>query len=241
MKGILSVFSTRRKLRKKQTGEEDKALPLLPEPQTALPSVPEPDRPDGESSPEKSNGTGAAVKAAADPEGDGAGPIRRITEFIRNLAVRTEETIREVTGTESVSKNAEGGNRAGDDSRIFSSAHSGNAGAEEARTVRPEAAAEEISGSGAGSSIPVPGPGKPLKDSVNGGRDELYSIPEFRAEVREDDIPFRRGGFTDETSGGWKDNTQESFRFLLDRTDEMKEILSRLGETADEIRKELTI
>lgn len=65
--------------------------------------------------------------------------------------------------------------------------------------------------------------------------------PSFHAEVREDDIPFRHGGFTGEMPKEWEGSSQESLRLLFDRAEETKEILSRLNETADEIRKELTI
>lgn len=80
-------------------------------------------------------------------------------------------------------------------------------------------------------------------DAARSGRDDLFSVPAFHAEVREEDLPFRRGGFTDgmTAGGGESDPDRETSRLLLDRTEELKEILSRLNETADEIRKELTI
>ena len=82
----------------------------------------------------------------------------------------------------------------------------------------------------------------PREEAGRGGRPGLFDVPEFRAEVREEDLPYRRGGFTDEASEGHRDPfPQESVRLLLDRTEEMEENLSRLNETADEIRKELTI
>ena len=73
------------------------------------------------------------------------------------------------------------------------------------------------------------------------GQGELYSAPAFRAEMRDEDIPFHRGGFADQTAGEWQESFRESFRILFDRAEETKEILSQLTETADEIRKELTI
>ena len=75
----------------------------------------------------------------------------------------------------------------------------------------------------------------------DGRQEEFYSDPAFYAEVREEDIPFRRGGFVNRMSGEGQASSRESFRILFERTDEMKESLSQLTEKADEIRKELTI
>lgn len=221
MKGILSLFFGRQKRREKNGPEQ----PMV------LPSVPEPDLRDGEDCAERTD-------RADGPEEDAAGPIRRITEFIRNLAVRAEETIREVTGPGAAADPAGEEGRVREDLRNFSSVLPGNTGTGEMRNVRTEA--EPRSGSEADFTQPS-APGEPRGDAVYGGRAEFFSSPEFRAEVRDEDIPFRRGGFTGEASGERTDRMQESFRSLLERTEEMKEILSGLNETADEIRKELTI
>ena len=73
------------------------------------------------------------------------------------------------------------------------------------------------------------------------GQGEFYTGPVFRAEVRDEDIPFRRSGFAAQASGEWQGAFRESFRILFDRAEETKKILFQLTETADEIRKELTI
>lgn len=174
MKGILSLFSMRGKRRNGPMNEEGKPLSFFPETQPDPPSVPEPDLRNGESL----------------SEGGAGGMIRRMTELIRNLAVWTEETIRE---------------------------------AAEPKAVDP-ILTEESRG-----------------EVAFDGRDGLFSVPAFRAEVSEENMPFRRGGFTGETAGDLREYTPEPFRLLLDRTEEMKEVLFRLNETADHIRKELTV
>jgi len=70
----------------------------------------------------------------------------------------------------------------------------------------------------------------------------LFSVPSVRSGLREEDAPLRRGGFSGEQGEGGepRDAASETFRLLLDRAGEAKEILSRLNETADEIRRELT-
>ena len=70
---------------------------------------------------------------------------------------------------------------------------------------------------------------------------ELFSVPPVPG-IREEDVLLRRGGFSGEPGeeGEIRDDASEMFRLLLDRAGEAKEILSRLNETADEIRRELT-
>lgn len=71
---------------------------------------------------------------------------------------------------------------------------------------------------------------------------DLFSAMPVRSGLREEDAPLRRGGFSGEQGEGSEihDASSETFRLLLDRAGEAKEILSRLNETADEIRRELT-
>ena len=71
---------------------------------------------------------------------------------------------------------------------------------------------------------------------------DLFSAMPVRSGLREEDAPLRRGGFSGEQGEGGEihDASSETFRLLLDRAGEAKEILSRLNETADEIRRELT-
>lgn len=71
---------------------------------------------------------------------------------------------------------------------------------------------------------------------------ELFSVPPVRSGIREEDALFHRGGFSGDPGedGEIRNDASETFRLLLDRAGEAKEILSRLNETADEIRRELT-
>lgn len=225
MRGILSLFSRNGKHRKKQSKAKDESLLLPPEIRPDLPSVPEPDRRTEETAPEKADGS----------KDGNAGPIRRITESIRDLAVRAEETVREVAAAVS------GMGSAGDAEhvrapRISSSVSPEEAFTSEAQTSFPK---EKRVGEDPTLSAALREPQEAAAGSIP---DEFSAVPEFRAEVREEDIPYRRGGFADETSGGCREPfPQESVRLLLDRTKEMEERLSLLNETADEIRKELTI
>lgn len=225
MRGILSLFSRNGKHRKKQLKAEDVFSLPPPEIRPDLPSIPEPDRRTEETAPKKTGGS---------KDGD-AGPIRRITESIRDLAVRAEETVREVTAA--VSGMGSAGNEEHiREPRISSSVPPEDAFASEAQTSFPAEREEE--------ERPTLSPDlrKTQDAAARLGPDELSAVPEFRAEVREEDIPYRRGGFTDETAEGCQEQLpQESIRLLLDRTKEMEEKLSRLNETADVIRKELTI
>ena len=80
------------------------------------------------------------------------------------------------------------------------------------------------------------------KDEAAGsGRGEFDPGEMFQPEPREEDMPYRRGGFSGEApdSMGTED-PRESFRLLLTHAEEVREILAGLNETADEIRRELT-
>lgn len=235
MRGILSLFYRNGKHRTKPSKPEDDPSLSVTGIRPDLPPAPEPDRRTAETNPEKAGASGGKkAKTAGDPEDGNAGPIRRITESIRDLAVRAEETIREFAGAVS------GKGSAGDAEhvripRISPSVPPENAFPSEVQTFSPAESVEE-------GSVP-PFASREMPGAAAGsGPDGLSAVPEFRAEVREEDIPYRRGGFTDETSGGCQEQIpQGSVRLLLDRTKEMEERLSLLNETADEIRKELTI
>ena len=155
------------------------------------------------------------------------GPVRRIAESIRNLIVRAEETVREA-----VDKPTE--------ARM------------KAETIPPEASLSRT----------VPAHGSEEEERRFGHREveesgaaERPDIRSYAAEreeefdskkapvfmgIAEEDIPYRRGGFAGGSTGTDEPDLRESFRQLLARAEEAEEILGRLNETADEIRRELT-
>ena len=237
MNQFLSLIAGRLGRPKKKHGGAHGASPFSAEKQTDLPDFPEPENePEGEIVPEPTSARSSLHTDAAE-EAKGpmeeretekeTGPIRRITESIRNLIVRAEETVREAVDEDPGTR-------------------------EKTETIPSETSPSRT--------VPVPGPeeeerkfegreteeiGTAMRTDIRsyaaGSEQELDSKKAtFFTGIGEEEIPYRRGGFAGDPTGSGEPDLRESFRQLLARAEEAKEILGRLNETADEIRRELT-